>query len=53
MENIKERERERGMTARVFTWFGYVCLRPQDVAQWATSLLILSLCYILDDYNIF
>jgi hypothetical protein len=35
------------MTARVKN----VSLRPQNVAQWATSLLILSLCYILDDYN--
>jgi hypothetical protein len=34
------------MEARVFTWFGYVSLRLQDVAQWATSLLILSLCYV-------
>jgi hypothetical protein len=40
MENIKEIERERKrMEARVFKWFGYVSLRPQDVAQWATSLL--------------
>ena len=27
------------MEARVFKWFGYVSLRPQDVAQWTTSLL--------------
>jgi hypothetical protein len=40
------------MEARVFMWFGYVSLRPQDVTHWATSLLILSLCYILDDYNV-
>jgi hypothetical protein len=53
IRNIKEIERERGMAARVFTWFGYVSLRPQDEAQWATSLLIFSLCNIfLDDYNV-
>jgi hypothetical protein len=50
-EILQESERERGMTDKVFMWFGYVSLRPQDVAQWATSLLILSLCYILNDYN--
>jgi hypothetical protein len=44
--------KRRRMEARVFKWFGYVSLRPQDVAQWATSLLILSLCYILNDYNV-
>jgi hypothetical protein len=27
------------MEDRVFTWFGYVSLRPQDVAQCVTSLL--------------
>ena len=27
------------MEARVFKWFGYVSLRPHDVAQWVTSLL--------------
>ena len=41
------------MAARVFTWFGYVSLRPQDEVQWATSLLIFSLCNIfLDNYNV-
>ena len=53
MENIKKIEREEeNREARVFTWFGYVSLRPQDVTQWATSLLILSFCYVLDDYNV-
>ncbi len=38
--NIIERDRERKrMEARVFEWFGYVSLHPQDVVQWATSLL--------------
>ncbi len=27
------------MEVRVFKWFGYVSIRPQNVAQWATSLL--------------
>ena len=30
--NIIERD-EENMEARVFTWFGYVSLRPQDVAN--------------------
>ena len=45
-----EREREI-MEARVFKWFGYVSLRPHDVAQWATSLLIHCVQYIFDYYN--
>jgi hypothetical protein len=52
---LRDREIEReeeNVEARVFTWFGYVSLRPQDVAQWATSLLILSLCYIFHEYNV-
>ena len=40
------------MEARVFKWFGYVSLRPHDVAQWATSLLIHYVQYILNDYNV-
>ena len=37
-KRVIERERKR-MEAKVFKWFGYVSLRPHDVAQWATSLL--------------
>ena len=34
MENIKEFEKERKrMEVRVFKWFGYVSLRPHDVAN--------------------
>jgi hypothetical protein len=40
------------MEARVFKWFGYVSLRPHDVAQWATYLLIHCVQYILDDNNV-
>ena len=45
-----ERERER-MEARVFKWFGYVSLCPQDVAN-GLHLYYILLYYILDDYNI-
>ena len=30
--NIKWRKRLREIEAKVFTWFGYVCLHPQDEA---------------------
>ena len=50
-KRVIERERKR-MEARVFKWFGYVSLRPHDVAQWATSLLIHYVQYILNDYNV-
>ena len=40
------------MEARVFKWFSYVSLRPQDVAQWATSLLYSLLDMFFDDYNV-
>jgi hypothetical protein len=39
-KRVLERERKR-IEARVFKWFGYVSLRPQDVANG------LYLCYIL------
>ena len=43
MENIKEIERARKrMEARVFKWFGYVSLRPQDVANGLYLYYILS-----------
>jgi hypothetical protein len=43
IENIKEIERERKrMEARFFKWFGYVSLRPHDVANGLHLYYILS-----------
>ncbi len=49
-KRVIERERER-MEARVFKWFGYVSLRPLDVAN-GLHLYYILLYYILDDYNV-
>ena len=29
-KRLRERERERGMKTKIFTWFDYVSLYPQD-----------------------
>jgi hypothetical protein len=39
------------METRVFKWFGYVSLRPQDVANGLYLYYILSLIF-LDEYNV-
>ena len=53
MENIKERYRERGREWRLrfFKWFGYVSLRPHDVANGLHLYYILCMMF-LDDYNV-
>ena len=38
------------MEAKVFKWFGYVSLRPHDVAN-GLHLYYILLYYILDYYN--
>jgi hypothetical protein len=40
------------MEVRVFKWFGYVSLRPQDVANGLHLYYILLYDIILDDYNV-
>jgi hypothetical protein len=42
--NIIERD-EENMEARVFTWFGYVSLRPQDVAMGYIFINILCMIF--------
>jgi hypothetical protein len=39
------------MEARVFKWFGYVSLRPHDVANGLHLYYILCMIF-LDDYNV-
>ena len=39
------------MEARVFKWFGYVSLRPQDIANELHLYYILCMIF-LDDYNV-
>jgi hypothetical protein len=54
MENIKEIERERERREwrlGFFKWFGYVSLRPQDVANGLHLYYILCMIF-LDDYNV-
>ena len=38
------------MEASVFKWFGYVSLRPHDVAHWLHLYYILYMMF-LDSYN--
>jgi hypothetical protein len=49
-KRVIERE-EENMEARVFKWFGYVSLRPQDVAN-GLHLYYILFVYILNDYNV-
>ena len=42
MENLNLMEMKENREARVFTWFGYVSLRPQDVANELHLYYILS-----------
>ena len=52
MENIKDIEKERKrIEAKVFKWFGYVRLRPHDVANRLHFYYILYIMF-LDDYNV-
>ena len=52
MENIiKEIERGREWRLGFFKWFGYVSLRPHDVANGLHLYYILCMIF-LDDYNV-
>jgi hypothetical protein len=52
MENIKEIERERKrIRLGFFTWFSYVSLHPQDVAN-GLHLYYIHCVIFLDDYNV-